>query len=267
MTATALGIRTMSGATAISGLNFGRGVSVIDGKLDPSGAPDPALNTDFRITLGDPASTTLDIDLRPQDMTDVQTLINRINAQAAPQLAAAGLPPTAFSAGLADGANGLALTQDSTFGNALKVTTLNNSPAADQLGLLDGTYDPTSATFTGSDRSKVRVDSLFTHLIDLRDALTTDNTSGISLAGDDLGTSVDALAQARGQVGGYAQQVNDASSRETDRATLDTQTRSQLQDTDFASAATRFQLLQTQLQAGLQITALTHQRSLLDFLG
>jgi flagellar hook-associated protein 3 FlgL len=268
MTATALGIRTFSASTAISSLNFGRGVDVVDGKLDPTtGLPSPTLNTDFRIALGDPGATTLDIDLRPQDMSDIQSLINRINAQAAPQLAAAGLPPTAFSAGLVDGSNGLALTQDATFTNALKVTALNNSPAADQLGLTDGTYDPASATLIGTDRSKVRVDSLFTHLIDLRDALSTNSTSGISLAGDDLGTSVNALADTRGMVGGFAKQIDEATARETDRATVDTQTRSTLQDTDFTAAATQFQLLQTQLQAGLQITALTHTKSLLDFLG
>jgi flagellar hook-associated protein 3 FlgL len=268
MTATALGIRTFAMSTTVNSLNFGRGVTVVDGVTNPqTGAVDPTLNTDFRITLGDPASTTLDIDLRPQDMTDIQSLINRINSQAAPQLAAAGLPPTAFSAGLADGANGFALTQDSTFTTALKVTTLNNSPAAGQLGLLAGAYDPTSATLIGEDRAKVRVDSLFTHLIDLRDALAGNNTSGISLAGEDLGTSLDALAQTRGLVGGFAKQVDEATVRETDRSTIDEQTRSELRDTDFSAAATRFSLLQTQLQAGLQITAMSHSRSLLDFLG
>jgi flagellar hook-associated protein 3 FlgL len=267
MTATALGIRTFATSTKVSDLNFGHGVGIIDGRLDPvTGLPNPSLNTDFRITLGDPASTTLDIDLRPQDLTDVQSLINRINSEAAPQLAAAGLPPTAFSAGLVDGANGLAFTQDATFTTAMKVTALNNSPAAGQLGLLAGTYDPSSATLIGEDRAKVRVDSLFTHLIDLREALSGNDTNGISLAGEDLGTSLNALAQTRGLVGGFAKQIDEATVRETDRNTLDQQTRSELRDTDFTAAATRFSLLQTQLQAGLQVTALSHSRSLLDFL-
>jgi flagellar hook-associated protein 3 FlgL len=266
-TAAALGIRTFAATTRISDLNFGRGVDTVDGRLDQNGVLDPTLNTDFRVSLGDAAGTTLDIDLRPQDMTDIQTLINRINAEAAPQLAAAGLPPTAFNAHLADGANGLAFTQDATFTDPIKVAKLNNSSAADQLGLLDGTYDAASATFMGTDRAKVRVDDLFTHLIDLRDALRTNNVSGITLAGDDLGTCLDALGEARGLIGGYARQVDEAKVRETDRSTLDEQTRSELQDTDFTAAATRFSLLQTQLQAGLQITALAHSRTLLDFLG
>src|SRR5205085_11130744 len=107
----------------------------------------------------------------------------------------------------------------------------------------------------------------FTHLIDLRDALRTNNTSGITLAGEDIGNSSSALVDLRGQVGGFAKQVDAATARETERATLDQQTRSELQDTDFTAAATRFSLLQTQLQAGLQMTALAHSRSLVDFLG
>lgn len=265
-TAAALGIRTFTASTKISDLNFGQGVDVVDGRLDQNGVLDPTLNTDMRITLGDAAGTTLDIDLRPQDMTDVQSVINRINAQAAPQLAAAGLPPTAFDAHLVDGANGLAFTQDASFTNAIKVGKLNNSPAADQLGLLDGTYDAASATFMGTDRAKVRVDDLFTHLIDLRDALRSNSVSGITLAGDDLSKNLDALGETRGLIGGYAKEVDEATVRETNQATLDEQTRSNLQDTDFTAAATRFSMLQTQLQAGLQITALSHNRSLLDFL-
>ena len=119
----------------------------------------------------------------------------------------------------------------------------------------------------GDDRAKVRVDSLFTNLIDLRDALAANDTSGISLAGDDLGTSIDALVDARGAIGGYGKQVDQATSRESTMATLDEQTRSQLQDSDFTTAATQFTLLQTQLQAGLQMVALSQGKTLLDFLG
>ncbi len=42
---------------------------------------------------------------------------------------------------------------------------------------------------------------------------------------------------------------------------------SQLSDTDFTAAITRFQLLQTSLQATLQVSAKTLNESLLNFLG
>jgi len=143
----------------------------------------------------------------------------------------------------------------------------NNSPAAEQLGLLRGRYDATSATLIGEDRAKVRVDSLFTHLLDLRDSLTTNNVSGIGLAGTGVDVTIGEIAELRGVVGGHAQRIESATGRENDRATLDETIRSGLRDADYTQAATRYSLLQTQLEAGLRVTAMASQRSLLDFLG
>lgn len=267
-TATHLGIRTLSDTTALSDFNFGRGVTINDGMLNPqTGLPDPSLDSDFTITLGNAARTTLTIDLRPVDLTSVQTLIARINSQAAPQLAAAGLAPTDFSAGLGSGSNGITFWQSSAFTGAISVAPVNGSAAAENLGLLNASYDATSASLTGEDRAKVRVDNLFTRLIDLRDALQTNDTRGISLAGEGIDQHVTGLAEARGLVGGYAQRVEAAATREEDRVTVDTSVRSELQDVDFTAAATRLNLLQTQLTAGMRVTAQLQQYTLLDFLG
>ncbi|MBI1191384.1 MAG: hypothetical protein GC200_11975 [Tepidisphaera sp.] len=267
LTATRLGIRTLDSSTRLADFNFGQGVQIVDGQVDPAtGSPSVPLNNDFTITLGDAAQTKITVDLRPQDVSNVQTLLDRINSQAQAALAAAGLPASAFSAGLSDGPNGIAFHQSSTFTGAISVQANNNSPAATQLGLLDGTYDPASATFVGTDHAKVRVDSLFSDLIDLRDGLRNDDTSGIGFASDSLSKSIDGLTQTRGLVGAYAQRVDQATTRETDRVTLDTQTRSTLADTDYASASARYSLLQTQLQASLQLTAASQGRTLLDYL-
>jgi flagellar hook-associated protein 3 FlgL len=267
-TAGVLGIRTLTGATRLSDFNFGRGVQIVDGQNDPTtNLPSASLNTDMRITLGDAAGTTIDIDLRPEDMATVQTVIDRINAQAGPQLVAAGLPATALVASVNPVDNGLMLTQDAGFGGSLRAEPLNNSPACEQLGLLKGSYNAGSASLIGEDRARVRVESAFTHLLDLRDALRANDTSGIALAGEGLGTISSSLVETRGLVGGYAQRVEAASTRETDRSVLDERTRSELRDTDFAKAASRFTLLQTQLQAALQVTAAANSRTLLDFLG
>ncbi|MBX3408691.1 MAG: hypothetical protein KF859_02250 [Phycisphaeraceae bacterium] len=267
-TATRLGIRTLSGDTRLAGFNFGQGVQIIDGVLDPtSGAINTALNADMRITLGDAQATRIEIDLRPQDIVSVQTFIDRINDQAAAQLAAAGLPPDALRAGLAPDGNGIVLTQSGAFPDALRVEPLNNSPAAEQLGLTGGRYDPSTSTLVGEDRATVRSEGLFTYLIDLRDALLRNDVRAIGKASADLSASLDDIAESRGVLGGHAQRVDSAKLREQDRATLETSIRSTLADTDFASAATRFSLLQMQLDAGLRVTAMAGQRSLLDFLG
>ena len=267
-TATRLGIRTLSTATLLSDFNFGRGVTINDGMLNPqTGLPDPSLDSDFTITLGDAAHTTLTIDLRPVDLTNVQALISRINSQAAPQLTAAGLAATDFAAGLGAGSNGLTFWQAIAFPGAISVAPVNGSAAAENLGLLNASYDSTSASLTGEDRAKVRVDNLFTRLIDLRDALQTNDTRGISRAGEGIDQHVIGLAEARGLVGGYAQRVEAATTREEDRVTVDTSVRSELQDVDFTAAATRLNLLQTQLTAGMRVTAQLQQYTLLDYLG
>lgn len=267
-TATRLGIRSFSDSTSLADFNFGKGVGIVNGSVDPvTGLPDPARDVDFTITLGNAAATPITIDLRPQDVVSVGTLIARINDQASTQLAAAGLPTNALVAALGDGANGIRLIQDATYPNAIKVATNNNSPAAEQLGLANGSYDPASATFAGEDRARVRVDGMFSDLIDLRDTLRGNDTRGMGIAGEKLEATLRQVSQLRGAVGGYSQRVEQATQNEEDRTTLDKSIRSQLQDSDFTSAASRFTLLQTQLSAALQVTAQAGSRTLLDYLG
>jgi len=267
-TATRLGIRSFSADTRLADFNFGRGVGVIDGRTNPlTGAIDPSLNTDLRIILGDSGATAIDIDLRPQDMATVQTLLARVNSQIAVGLAAAGLAPGSLVAGLSDAGNGLRLTQSTSFPSAVRVEALNNSTAAESLGLLGGTYDSLSATFAGTDRAKVRVDSVFTQLMDLRESLLGNSTFGIGLAGESLESSIGTLAETRGLVGGFAQRVESTSVREDGQSNFGEQVRSELRDVDFTEAASRFSLLQTQLQAALQTTGSLQRLTLLDFIG
>lgn len=267
-TATRLGIRTFNAQTRIADMNFGKGVGIVHGVINPSSTvEDPELNKDFEIRLGDTAGTVISIDLRPEDMVTVQTVLDRINSQAAEQLTAAGLPTTSLTAGLAGDGNGLTLSQSSTFTNPLTVTARNNSSAAEHLGLSGATYDSANAQLIGQDRAKVRVDSMFSDLIDLREALMQNNISGISFAGEKLESTIGHVAELRGIVGGHAQRVEAALSRASEQTLVDTTIRSELQDVDFAQAASRFSLLQVQLEAGLRTTALAGQRTLLDFLG
>jgi flagellin-like hook-associated protein FlgL len=265
-TATRLGIRSLSGQTRLSTFNFGKGVQIVDGVNNPStGTLDPALNSDFEVVLGDTAGSRIRIDLRPQDIVSVDTLLTRLNSEFTTQLAAAGLPAGSLTAGLAADGNGLTITQSPTFAQPLRIEPRNNSRAAEQLGLLNAAY--TAGTLVSEDRAKVRTESLFTHLLDLRHALETNNTFGITLAGEGVEATLADIAELRGVVGGYAQRIDSLTSRENDRAVLDETVRSTLRDTDITQAATRLSLLQTQLEAGLRTTASLSQRSLLDFLG
>lgn len=261
MTATRLGIRTLAAETRISDFNDAKGVRIVDGAVDPlTGLPDPAKNTDFAVTLGDGRQFT--VDLRPQDMTTVSTLLARINSQAQAQ----GIAPADFTAGLTNGANGLAFTQNAAFAGPIRVEQRNGSQSFSDLGLDQGSYNPGSATFVSTDRAKVRVDNLFTQMLDLRDALAGNDTSGITLAGERLERSVSRVAETRALVGGFTQRVQSATERRQDQELIDQKTRSELRDLDYAEAATRFTALQSQLSAGLQVASMS-TRTLLDFLG
>lgn len=267
-TATALGIRTFSAGTRLDALNDGRGVRIVTNGKDPvTGAPDPVRDVDFAITLGD--GTVLSIDLQPADIVTVGSLLTAINAQAAPQLAAAGLPATAFEARLNTQAGGIELWQDTSvpaLTGGIAVAGRNGSSAALELGLLERQYNPGTGALLGEDRAQVRSLNAFTALLDLREALLTNDTVGIALAGEQIEGALGAVTRTRGIFGGYDRRVSDLTRGEEDRQVLDESVRSSMRDADFAEVASRFSLLQTQLQAGYRVVAQSSQLSLLDFL-
>lgn len=254
-TATLLGIRSLSAETLLSDFNDGRGVKI--NQTDP----------DFRITLGDGFEIT--INLTAQDIGTVQDLLDAVNTQANMQLTLAGRPTSDFAASLTSPDNGIAFAQDAALNPSGKiaVTRLNNSPAAENLGLLSGSLDPAGGTLVAEDRAAVRVDNIFTHLLDLAEALRQNDTVGIELAYEKLKAGSDRLNQTRSITGGYAKRVEDEILRQEDRQVLDTALRSQLRDVDFAAASSRFAQLQLQLQAGLSVAAQSQQLTLLNFLG
>ena len=269
LTATRLGLRTLDAGTELSQLNDGRGVSTLTGRTDPiTGLPDSSLDVDFDIVLGN--GLRVEIDLRPEDTANIGAVIARINDRLAAALTDAGLDPALVTAGLSDGANGIAIQQpvgDPAFSAGITVETRNNSQAAPQLGLVDGSFDPATGILLGDDPGEVRVRSVLTTLIDLRDALDDDNTFGITLAGESLDALIDELAETRALVGAEAQRIDREATLLEDRRLLDQTMQSQLQDLDFIEASSRFSQLQTQLQAGYQVTATINQRTLLDFIG
>jgi len=267
-TAELLGIRTLSANTRIEHFNDGEGVEVISGRTDPlTGLVDPSLNTDFEIKLGD--GFVISIDLSPSDITTVGTLVAAINTQADAQLTAASRPTTDFVANMGGITNGIELNQPATLGagGAISIRPLNNSQAAEQLGLMDGKSGGSNVLFRSEDRATIRVNNLFSHLLDLSEALKADDTFGIEIATKRLGLSQDHVIQARSTVGGYARRIGDESRRQEDRIVFDEAVRSQLRDLDYASASSEFSQLQVQLQAGLTVASQTQQLTLLDFLG
>ncbi len=251
-TATDLGVRSLTYSTRLEDFNDGRGVHIVSDTTSVSG---PTAGLDFRVTLKD--GRAFDVNLGGS--ITVQDVLDRINTAAA----AAGITvPGEFEAGLVSDGNGILLT-DNTVGTTTSVTALNQSFAAADLGILGAT---TSATLVGEDRATVAVDSVFSHLISLRDALHDNDERGIEFATSQLEGDIDRLAQAWGESGARAQRITRMTEQEEDLRIQDMALRSEVQDLDFAEAAMRFAALQTQLQANLAIAGRTSSLSLIDFL-
>lgn len=263
-TAQRLGIRSFSAQTEVSSLNDGRGVRIIDGQADPeTGEVTADRNTDFRVTLGD--GRDFDVDLRPEDLTTMAAISERINQAAAD----AGIDvPGEFEAGVVrTGPGGLTMRQGGGIAQPMQIEKLNGSPALRDLGLQDAVYDPEGSIMVGDDVGQVRVRNIFSDLLDLRQALLDNDETGITFAGEAVETRLSEIAQVRAIVGGDARRVREAQELREDIVLLDEATRSGLRDTDFAKAAVELSQLQVQLQAALQVTASSRQQTLLDFLG
>lgn len=256
-TATSLGIRTLTATTPLSVFNRGRGVEIADGEVDPTtGLPDPDRNVDFEVVLSDGA-TSFQVDLVPADLADVGTLLAKINAESG------GVG--GFTATLAADRNAIVFTDTLGGGQAVEVNKLNGF-AAEDLGLLDGTVGPGNELIS-EDRSEVRVESLFSTLVDLRRALDDNDERGITFASAQLETDLDRVTRARSLVGSRAARVDDQEVRLGEIRLADQSVRSELRDLDFTEAATRLNLLTTQLEAGYRVSSLTQNLSLINFLG
>lgn len=244
-TAQDLGLRTLGTDTNLSDFRFGKGVQPLEGEAD--------------ITIALHDGTSFDVDLTGTQT--VQDVLDAIDAAAA----GAGLTPGVdFSAGLAATGNGFVFEDMTAGGDDFSITNANTSLAGTHLGIVGNAGG--GATLEGADHAQVRVENAFTHLIDLRDALTSDSTSGITLAGGGLEDDIDRIVAARAVVGVQARRIEDQQTRSEDMDIAEQSMLSTLKDTELTEAISRFTQLQTQLQASLSVGAQNMQMSLMDFL-
>lgn len=237
-TATDLGIRSFTDTTAISDLNFGLGLRNTTGQAD------------FQITVHSGAQYNIDID----GATTISDIIANINATTAGDV----------TASYNTTGNGIQLTDNTGAGATFSITNINNSFAAEDLGILQDAG--AGNTINGTDVAQVQSESVFTHLIQLRDALLNNDERLLTAAGEALSTDVDRVALTRAKVGVRSQRILDETNRIEDRKILTQSLISNIQDTDITAAITRFTQLQQQLQATLASGAQSQQLTLLDFL-
>lgn len=241
-TASDLGLRTLDRDTPLTELNFGKGI------ITRSGVDD------FRITAK--SGQTLDINI--DGAVTIGDVIDRINA-------AATTAGVAVSASLRATGNGIEIVDATTGSGGPKVSMLNVSEAAENLGLLHPVVS-SATTVSGEDRNPVRTDGILDALVALESALRRDDTRAIASAAERIAPLASEVIRIHGVVGARSQSMQAKLHQAEDAAGATQIFLSELQDVDFAEAATRLQSAATRLQASLQTSSLLLNLSLLDFL-
>jgi flagellar hook-associated protein 3 FlgL len=235
-TAADLGVRSFSSSSLLAELNGGKGVTTVAG-------------ADIQITRRD--GSTFSVDL--SGLNTIQDAINAINT------ADAG---GGVTASFATTGNGIVLT-DSTAGASLSVASLNASPAAADLGIKTSSI---SGIIAGADVNSVEATGIFGNLSKLRVALLGSDQTGITQSAEALQNDLNRIIRFHGQVGAQVKEFEARQNRLADQNVATKAMLSELEDTDFNAAITRFQTLQTALQANLQTTSRLLNLTLLDFL-
>lgn len=220
---------------------------------------------DLRITTK--TGATFDVDL--DGATTVAAIVDRINTAAGN--VSLGTPVIAFT----DESTGALVLQDrgADGGSDFSVTALGGSFAADMLGIAKTVTNPAGVdpvlTLTGDPLSAngLRDASVFTALLQLRDALTSNDPSAIAAAADRIAAARTTVLDGRAEAGARARHLELTKNRLEDETVTFQGLLSETEDVDFAEAATKLTQEQTVLQASLASAAKILQTTLFDYLG
>lgn len=244
-TAEDLGLTTLGTATELADFRDGLGIETASG------------DDDFAVTVHD--GTTFNVDAT--GLTTVDELVTAIETAATGAGLTIGVD---FDVELASVGTGITFTDNTVGADDFRIENLGISQAATQLGITGNAG--AAATFTSTDNATVRVESVFTHLMSLRESLSGDDTLGITLAGQNIEQDTDSVVRARANVGVQARRVEQQQQRSADLKLAEQTMLSDLRDADLTEVITRFAQLQQQIAATMAIGAQNLQLSFLDFL-
>lgn len=261
LTATQLGLRSLTGETKLNQLNYGVGVPTGRSELlEAPPASTPVL--DFTIVADDGAGGTVDLELDISAAATLQDVIDAINNHPANNTGGIAIEARLTSVG-----NGLEIVD--TNGRPLTINAEFGSPAAEYLGLIppgQTTVTDAGGTITGTDRHYLETDSVFTTLTRLRDALEANDITAIERAIAKIDADIERVTFSRSEVGARLQALELSAANLQDE---DVQLRSALSDeidVDLVEAISNLVARQASLQASLQTTANILQMSLLNFI-
>jgi flagellar hook-associated protein 3 FlgL len=241
-TAATLGIRSLDLTTPLSALNRGAPFATAAGE------------DDIRIVAKD--GSTVDVDL--DGAVTLGDVIDRINEAAI----AAGVP---LLAGLTASGDGWQIADETGGTGTLNVFPLNDTVDAAALGL-NRSADPSADALVINDLSTADGDDVLATLFDLEQALRDDDTSAITAAGERLTGVTEDVTRLRGVIGARAQGMQERQVQMENASSATQIYLSQVQDLDYAEAATHFEQAQTALQASLMTSSKVMGVSLLDYL-
>jgi flagellin-like hook-associated protein FlgL len=237
-TAADLGVRSFGPASPLAELNQGKGVRTADG-------------ADITITRSDGTSFQVDV----TGLATVQDVIDAINT------ADAGGGVTASFAGTG---NGIVLNDTAGGAGTMTVAAANFSNAAKDLGILKPAV---GTTITGDDVNPVKASGVFSNLSALLRSLHGSDQQAITEAAAGLKADLENLTRVRGQTGARVQELESRQNRLEDENLATKSLLANLEEVDMTEAISRFQTLQTALQASMMTTSKIMNLSLLDFLG
>jgi|LakMenEpi03Aug12_release.lakeMendotaPanAssembly.Ray.scaffolds.fasta_scaffold00671_44 flagellar hook-associated protein 3 FlgL len=251
--ATMLGLRSMTEDTLVSSLNFGNGIEL----NDQAGQPDIVL------TRNDGTQLRIDLD----GVQTIGDVMDRINNNASNFN-----PATRITASLATTGNGIQLS--STAG-ALPIAVANAGGSSAAIGL--GWTDKDNSTATGAtsgannviagrDVATVKVDGVFSSLIQLRQAISDGDSEAVKSVWQSMEQDLDRLAIARGLVGTRQQSIDSRIQKSEDEQIRLREIESQNLDADLASVISELTHRQAALQASIQLMGQTARMTLFDYL-
>ena len=253
--AQSLGVRTFSGQTRLSELNYGRGVSFGEA-------------SDLRLTRHD--GTTFDVSLK--GAITVQDVLDRINNHADNQD-----PVNRISAVLQQSANGIQLTSTPPVGPPdpvpIKIEAAGGSSAAWDLGLIKIGETQSTATLSGSDYqiagsdpNPQEVKGMFNSLFRLREAIRNQDQNGISRAVALIDQDLSRLSLTRGSLGVEQQRI-DSLKVNQELTTINLKAdQSSLFEADFPSIISELNARQIAYEASLKLLGNANQTSLFNYI-
>ncbi len=253
--AQSLGVRTFSGQTRLSELNYGRGVSFGE-------------TSDLRLTRHD--GTSFNVSLK--EAVTVQDILDRINNHADNQD-----PVNRISAALQQSANGIQLTSTPPVGPPdpvpIKIEASGGSSAAWDLGLIKLGETQSTASLSGanyqiagSDPNPQEVRGMFNSLFRLREAIRNQDQNGIGRAVTLIDQDLSRLSLTRGSLGVEQQRI-DSLKVNQELTTINLRAdQSRLFEADFPSIISELNARQIAYEASLKLLGNANQTSLFNYI-